>query len=79
MFGIVRSGRSQIFIGPDSFFGRSAAIDGGWGAFPLTRFQSLLPTACTGYVREFSIVTDVICERLVAAVLCICNPIRMGN
>jgi hypothetical protein len=29
MFGIVRSGRSQIFIGPDSFFGRSAAIDGG--------------------------------------------------
>jgi hypothetical protein len=61
MFGIVRSGWSQIFIRRDGFFARSAAIDGAQGRLPLTRFQSLLPTACTGYVREFSIVTDVIC------------------
>ena len=55
MFGIVRSGRSQIFVRRDHFFGHSAATDGAQGRLPLTRFQSLLPTGCTG-VRQFSIV-----------------------
>ena len=74
----VRSGRSQIFVQRDGFFGRSATTDGAQGRLPLTRFQSLFSNGMHRCAAIFHR-QNVICERLVAAVLCICNPNPNGQ